>query len=89
VSAIANVVGTLVAGLIGGMICYFLYRKGKKAGAAEVEVKAEERRHAAAEQVAEVKKEVEQDVHSASDEHIIAIATRWMRPSQTSGIKPD
>lgn len=88
-SAIASLIGTLISAGIGALICLFLYKKGKKAGISEARVKVEEEKHAAAIVVNEVKQEVASELDTASDDHLVTVAHRWLRPSPTSDTKPN
>lgn len=86
---IADIIGMLVVAAIGSLVAFSLYKKGKKAAIAEVTIKEAEQRNEAVRVVNEVKQEVGSELDTASDDHLVTVAHRWLRPSPTSDTKPN
>jgi len=85
----SDIVITIITALFGVLSAIFIFKTGKASGKKE-EILAEEReKNEAAREVKEVKREVDAEVDTASDDHLAAIANRWLRASAPPDSKPN
>jgi len=85
----ADIVGLLVTAVLGLLGAIFVFKKGKDTAKKEVELKAVEEHNEAVRVVNEVKEEVAAEIGSAPDDHLVAVARNWLRPSTTPDSKPN
>lgn len=86
---IGMVVIAAVVTLAAQSAAHSQFKKGRKAAAAEAKIKEAEQRNEAVRVVNEVKQEVDSEIDTASDDHLVTVAHRWLRPSPTSDTKPN
>lgn len=82
-----DIVGVIVTALVGLIGAIFVFITGKDVAKKEEKLKAVEEHNEAVRVVNEVKQEVDAEISTASDDHLVTVAHRWLRPS-ASDSKP-
>ena len=85
----ADIVGLIVTAVIGFFGALFVFKQGKDVAKKEAALETAEKHNEAIRVANEVKEEVTAELGVASDDHLVTVARRWLRPSATSDSKPN